>query len=220
MIHLKNAFATMAAVCLITTLFTSCKKSGADSPDTATSDTYQPLTLNSTWKYATDYPAVDTTVMTMSSSTQTYGGKSYHVVQSKAKVIGNANTYFYNGNHVYNWRNSSAGAGDIDFTYLNDTAKVNYTWKAKVTDDGTISGIPAQMLGKIIATGISKTVAGKAYTNVIHTTVQLQYALTGSTYSTFATYDFYVAKGIGIIEMDASTYGVKSTFKLLSYTIK
>ncbi|NCD70330.1 hypothetical protein [Mucilaginibacter agri] len=220
--NLKSTFKTLTILCLLATLITACKKdtSAPDDETTSTSNSYQPLTLNSNWKYAVDFPTKDTTVMTITSGTKTFNGKVYQSIQSKGKS-GTSTGYYFNKDHFFNMRNSAAGTGDvIDFTYLNDTAKVNYTWTAKITDDGTLDGIPARMTGKIVEKGISKTISGKTYSKVIHTTVNLQYALSGSSYDTYATYDFYVAQGIGIIEIDSSTYGITSTVKLIGYDIK
>lgn len=223
MIPLKKTWATLVVICLISVLFTSCGKNSSDDPDPNDSQTastsYQPLTVNSTWTYLTDYPTADNVVLTATASTQTYNNKAYTVVQAKGAKLGSQNQYFYNANHLYNYRVPVDGMGTIDFTYLNDNAAVNATWKANVTDDGTLNGIPAQMTGTITEKGITKTVSGKQYTDVIHTTILLQYNI-ASTYTTFATYDFYVAKGIGIIEMDSSTFGLTSTLKLQSYQIK
>jgi hypothetical protein len=223
MTPLKQTLATLATICLISVLFTSCGKNTTDDPgpddNNTNSASYQPLTVNSTWTYVTDYPTPDNVVLTATASTQTYNKKAYTIVQAKGTKLGTQNQYFYNANHLYNYRVPVDGLGSIDFTYLNDNAAVNATWTANVTDDGTLSGIPARMTGTLIEKGISKTVSGKKYTDVIHTTVLLQYDI-ASTYTTLATYDFYVAKGIGIVEMDSNTYGITSTLKLQSYQIK
>lgn len=214
---------TLTIFCLlVAALFSACKKesSSPDDNNTSSSDSFQPLSVNSTWKYSVDYPVKDTMSMTIISGTKSFNGKAYQTVQSKTKTSTSI-SYFFNKDHFFNMRSTTVGSGDaMDFTYLNDTAKVNFTWTAKITDDGTVEGIPARMIGKIAEKGISKTVSGKNYTNVIHTTVSLQYALTGTTYNTYGTYDFYVAQGIGIIEIDASTLGTTSATKLISYAIK
>jgi hypothetical protein len=224
MTSLKQTLAMLAAICLISVLFTACGKKTSDDPDpdgsSTTSTSYQPLSVNSNWTYLTDYPTADNVVLTATASTQTFNKKAYTVVQAKGAKLGTQNQYFYNANHLYNYRVPVDGLGTIDFTYLNDNAAANATWTANVTDDGTLNGIPARMTGTIAEKDVTKTVSGKKYTDVIHTTVLLQYQLIAPTYTTLATYDFYVAKGIGIVEMDSNTYGVTSTLKLQSYQIK
>lgn len=217
---MKHLLKALPLLALATLLFTSCKKDKGESPsdDTntkTTSDTYQPLTTGSTWKYV---ESGDTTTHTITGATQVFGGKTYTTVEAKSKA-GTDHAYYYVKDHVYILRQTLSGYGDIAFTYLNDTAKVNATWTANVTDGGTLGGIPARMIGAIAQKGISKAVNGKTYTNVIHSTAQLQYNLGG--YTTLATYDFYAAKGIGLIEIDASSFGfTTSSIKLASYQIK
>lgn len=223
MTPLKQTLATLAAICLTSVLFTACTKDTLvlkGGGETTGDSSYQPLAVGTNWKYATDYPNTDTTIMTVTSATKTFNGKAYHVIQSQSKADGSASVYYYNNKHLYNYRASSDGVGDLDFVYLNDTAKVNYTWTSPVTDDDTLSGMPAHTIGKIVEKGISKTIEGKTYKDVIHTSLDLQYAIYSSSYTSFATYDFYVAKGVGIIEIDASTFGVTSSFKILDYQVK
>ncbi|HWB64178.1 MAG TPA: hypothetical protein VG603_11745, partial [Chitinophagales bacterium] len=67
---------------------------------------------------------------------------------------------------------------------------------------------------------ISKTINGKNYPNVIHTQAELQYDL-GSGYITAGVYDFYLAKGVGLIELSLDMNGSNyETETLTSYTIK
>ena len=205
-------------------LFGSCKKSSPDNdPDpvsSTTSNTYQPLTNGSYWKYLSTGLAMGTTEMTVTATTKTFNGKKFQLITVKSNLNTAPVGYYYADNHVYTLRQETGGYGYLQFTYLKDNLAVNATWKENVTDNGTLNGVPAQMTGKIIAKAINKTVAGKTYKDVIHTNVQLQYALYSSTYETFGNYDYYIAKGIGIIEIDSDLLGSKSVMALQSYTIK
>jgi hypothetical protein len=222
--HMKKNLHFVITLFISCILFGSCKKDSPDNgPDpvvSTTSDTYQPLTTGSYWKYASTGLSTGTTEMTITANTKTFNGKKFQLVTVKS----NSNTapvgYYYANNHVYTLRQETGGYGYLQFTYLKDNAAVNASWKESVTDNGTLNGVPAQMIGKIIAKAITKTVAGKTYKDVIHTKVQLQYALYSSTYETFGNYDYYIAKGIGIIEIDSDLSGSKSVMALQTYTIK
>ena len=56
--------------------------------------------------------------------------------------------------------------------------------------------------------GISVTVQGQTYTNVIHTQLELSYNIFGII-TPFAIYDYYLSKGVGIVRVraDISAFG-------------
>ena len=64
-------------------------------------------------------------------------------------------------------------------------------------------------------------VNGITYPNVMHTTVNLQINVNGAGFHNVANYDFYLAKGFGLIEKDAHFYGLLNETKtLLNYNVK
>ena len=198
-----------------------CKKSNNDpSPDA--SDTYLPVTSGTTWTYddviGTSH---GTDIITLTGATSTINGKKYYALtgdKNGTKTTG----YFYAADHSYALRGSNASVGiTLEIQLGNDSQPAGYTWTTHPTDDGLVEGIPAQTINKIIAKGISKTVNGKSYDNVIHTQVTLQYNIGG--YQTAAVYDIYMAKGIGMIEEDTDMTMVGLAYEkqtLKSYTIK
>jgi hypothetical protein len=204
----------LAAVC-----FCGCKKEHAVTP---AGDNYLPVTEGSTWKYnyASDGGSTDTLVLTMIGGTTQINGKTYYNALSTYKE-GTSQGYFYTGNHIYATRSVAVGASvAMEFQLLNDTASVGYQWVSNPTDDGTLGGKPARTLNTIIEKNISRTINGTTFSNVSHTQVQLQYDL-GSGFETTVTYDFYLAKGIGLIENDANTLDTfYETETLYNYTIK
>lgn len=219
---------------LVIALFSSCKKdaevselTGTDNPDNIPENaTYQPITKDSYWKNEADFgTSIETETVTMTGKTKTINNKIYNEAQSVfGKTATTSSAYYYNANHVYKIRSTSLVYGiTVEFEYLNDTAKVGYSWTRNVTDDGTVNDVPARLIGKIKEVGLSKIVNGKTFKNVIHTEMQLQYNMTGA-FETSATYDTFIAKGVGIIQMNADLdlYGLKmtSTTKLKEYSIK
>ena len=102
----------------------------------------------------------------------------------------------------------------------NDSKAVGDTWTTTPTDNGTISGFPARTVNTIKEKGITKVVNGKTFTDVIHTQVDLQYNL-GSGFTSTALYDFYLAKGVGMIETDTSVSGnIYEKETITDYSIK
>jgi hypothetical protein len=72
---------------------------------------------------------------------------------------------------------------------------------------------------------LTMTVQGRSYKNVIHTRVNLQYEIFGVTTMSYMFYDYYVAKGIGIIKIVSEgdpdmAPGISATTELLEYQIK
>lgn len=202
---------------------TSCKKTdGVELKASAAA--YQPFSANSYWKYRVVIGSkVDTTTTTMTANTATFNNKIYHTVTSASTAYAGVQTgYMYADNHNYSIRATTLINGiTVDIVYLNDAAT---TWTNKITDSGFINGVPAQIIGTLVDANISKTVSGKTYNNVIHTKVDLQYNLTGTGFSSVTVYDYYIAKGIGIIENDATInafgYSTTSTTSLIDYAIK
>lgn len=197
----------------------SCKK---DRVVTPSGGDYLPLTSGSTWKYsyASDGGTRDTLILTMTGGTTKINGKTYYDAMSTYRQ-GTSQGYFYAGNHIYTTRSAAVGASvSIELQLLNDTASVGYQWTSSPTDDGTLDGQPAKTVNTIVEKGISRTVNGMTFTNVIHTRVQLLYD-TGAGIVPTITYDFYLAKDVGLIENDSNTLDTfYETETLFDYTIK
>lgn len=203
----------------IAAFFLGCKK---DRNVTPAGGTYLPVTAGSTWKYsyASDGGTTDTLVLKMIGGTTQINSKTYYNVLSTYKQ-GASQGYFYAGNHIYTTRSAPIGSSvAMEFQLLNDTASVGYQWISNPTDDGMIEGKPARTVNTIIGRNMSRTINGMTFSNVSHTQVQLQYDQ-GSGFQTTVTYDFYLAKGIGLIENDSNTLDTfYETETLFDYTIK
>ncbi|MCJ8208456.1 hypothetical protein MUY27_01965 [Mucilaginibacter sp. RS28] len=181
--------------------------------------TYLPQTTGSWWKYAINYPRTDTVTVTMTPDKQTMQGKIYFIAQMASKYFPSIPVYYAVNGHDYNQISNVPGYGDFNFSFLNDTAKVGYQWTVPAGDNA-INGRKVVMTTTIVEKDISKTIDSKTYEHVIHTTGVLQYTTTSSSNITWATYDFYVARGIGIIEVDASLQGKPTYMRLVDYAIK
>jgi hypothetical protein len=213
--------AVLTAICL---LLTSCKPDAPVFPDGVTlgkssSDSYQPNTKGSFWTYISDFPSTYTIKQVMTGTTKSINGNTYYQYNETSSVAGTAEGNFSHVNNIYKLRGNTVVAGiTVEFLYLDDAIAIGKTWTVPVTDNGMLNGIPAQIIGKVVEKGITKTVLNKTYTNVIHTNLELQYDMSG--FSTVAVYDLYIAKGVGIIETDTDLLGLQVTSKLSEYSIK
>jgi len=233
---MKLSLSTILISGLLAVLFSSCDKEATVTPQVSsttlpgtgtgggttptppvgTTD-YQPLTTGTTWRYQeTQGTDVDTSTLTVTGRTRIINTKTYYVIEENSKD-GKDSTYYYKNNHNYitNSEDFADGVG-TETLYLNDNEAVGYTWTGTAASNPLASGTYS---GKIVEKGISKTVLGKTYTDVIHTQVVLKLTLLGIANATINC-DIYVAKGIGIIQFDTNDGTDTSSNKIIDYTIK
>lgn len=110
----------------------------------------------------------------------------------------------------------------IDMEYLDDRIDTGKTWTAPLNETGTINGYPARILGTMKEKNVSIKLGGKSFSKVYHTQIDVQYDLGfGGGYESFMTYDFYIAKGIGIVRITTSFSGaVLADESLIDYNLK
>ena len=191
----------------------------------STSTDYLPLTAGTFWTYMeTVGSTIDTVTNKLTGTTSTINGKLYYNITSTSQKTGTTTGYFSAIDHVYTERTTVSGIGTVEFLYLKDNLAVGGTWTTSFSDSGTINGLPSQLLGKITEINISHTVQGKTYSSVIHTTLQIQYNY-GTGFTTASTYEFYTAKGIGIIDIESlitlpGSAPITGSTLLINYSIK
>ncbi len=205
----------------------NCKLDTPDMSNTGsagTADGYQPTTKGSTWTYHQVYtpgPTMDET-MTMTGDHTTINGKTYYAATDKTDSL-SGTTYFYHGNDSYSIRSTIIGFGNtVEYLYLKDNIAAGQTWTAPVTDDGKLAGFPAQIIGKVLNSDTTMTLSGNTFKNVSHSQLLLQYNITGA-FETYQVIDFYVAKNVGIIEIDTDAgqpNNQKSHETLTSYKVQ
>lgn len=123
--------------------------------------------------------------------------------------------YFYHDNGDYLMMGALTGVIEQS-RYFKDDLQVGQTWE----NTGVTYGYPIKIVGKIIEKGINRTVSGKQYTNVVHSQLNITQSVSGGPYVDFQTSDFYIAKGIGLIEIrNVSTRGSDYS-ELTEYSIK
>ena len=147
--------------------------------------------------------------------------KTYYAALGNSAAKGSSTAYYYAADHDFAIRETDPGSGiTIELQAGNDAQAVGYTWTTIPSDSGTLGGLPAQTINTIVEKNVTKNINGKVYTNVIHTKAELQYNA-GTGFFTVGVYDFFLAKGIGLVESDSTIGG--SLFEsetIESYIIK
>ena len=215
-------------------LISACKKDAPDftgydptgvidQPGNQFNESYLPSSKGTYWKYqVTTGAKIDTNVITLTGEKTTMNGRTYLNIVGKANNMPEQPGYYYAGDHIYTLTATSAGGYTLEFLYLNDTTKIGNTWIGKLTPTGTVNGVPARLTGKMIEKNITKVVLGKTFTNVTHTELNIEYDfLDGSGFKSYGKYDYYIAKGVGMIQIDSEVYGgITSSQKIFDYGIK
>ena len=214
MFYLFPRQAIIFCVCALFVFF-SCKKKDVEDK----TPNYTPSTAGSTWTY--------------SSNT----GQSYTLTATDRDTVAMGRTYKVysstNGVTQYRTRQGSdyyrfgvlpviAPAG-MEELYLKDNQEVAAFWQA--TQTFMAPGIPIPLVATLkytmVEKGISRTVAGKAFTDVLHVRLDVTVSNLGSV----GGGDFYYANKVGLIEssLQLSAQGtqfVNNTETLTAYSIK
>lgn len=168
-----------------------------------TTGSYHPLTAGSWWKFKDSATGTFST-LTATNQTVTRDNILYTVLlSSTGTTTDTALAYAVAPNYKYRMKGLSPNTGapfDITFHFLNDTASVGYNW-TYVAGQG--NGFTATIKTSIIEKNISVTVQGKNYNNVIHTKMELSYNIFGVDMD-FGSYDYFIAKSVGIVRIRAS----------------
>ncbi|MEP7111529.1 MAG: hypothetical protein ABI760_26275, partial [Ferruginibacter sp.] len=143
---------------------------------------YMSLTSGSTWNYELIdiLPAITTPFSINSTSNDsTINGKSYHVYSNNS---GSGNEYYnITGNEYYNFRKLplALGGSSVENIYLKDNVAAGDSWSQSYPI--MVSGIAlnAALTNTITEKGISKTVKGVTYNNVIHVITTIAVSFSG-----------------------------------------
>ena len=179
----------------------ACKKSDSV---VVVADKYMSLTANSTWQMrVTDNIAVTTTPYTITSTNRdsTIGSKAYHVFTNSSTGV---NEYFFiSGNDYYTFRTLglALGGAQVETVYLKDASSAGATWTQSInlTVPGIPFPVPVTLSYKIEEKGISRTVNGVAYSNVIRVSLGLSSSLVPAASFTTDIQSYYAPK-YGLIE--------------------
>lgn len=190
---MKKYFKNVVVVTFASVLFTNCSKDDNSTPATSN---YGPSTNGSNWTYsstegnsaATPYKLTATNKDTVANS------RTYKVFTNSA----GPNSYMTKIGSDY-FRLASfptIGISNFEDHYLIDNKAVNESWTS--TASFKYANIPfnATLNYTIKEKGITRTVATKAYNNVIHVRLDLTIEGIGAV----GGGDFYYAEGVGMID--------------------
>jgi hypothetical protein len=188
-----------------------------------TQGSFHPTSAGSWWKYK-DTATGSTSTSTIVNRTKTINGILYTAIvgensaQKDTAWIASPQPNYY----MYEKGTSpNTGASyDVTFHYLNDTASVGYNWQYTA---GQGNGFTAYIQTIIVERNINMTVGGKSFNNVIHTRLIWSYDILGTVMEVMS-YDYFIAKGVGIIKVRSEGQNLLSGFKacydLIDYSIK
>jgi hypothetical protein len=187
---------------------------------------YVPTCIGSMYKYQTDNFGVAGTFTSryISATDTVVGGLTYskmNISTEQGATTSSAFTYV----------NCSNG---VSTTYAYNVVGVNGTTVAFLRITGLKANEPVgaswseviqNQLGEDITNtytieekGISRTVLGTTYPDVIHVHLVQSYVVSGVTIEA-GTSEYYYAKGVGLVEFTSSTFGITSSRLLESYFI-
>ena len=213
-------------------LFSCQKQVDFDSPQgsggsgTGGTGTFQPISKNSYWKYHETGTFTGDFTITSTGEKRSVNGINYSVFSATPGTTISEELFGTSGHDLYQFfegpiPNSTTGIS-MNMLYANDTASVGYTWNNTA---GQANGLTAYTPGIILEKGISLTVGGKTYDNVIHSQIVLQYEYPIVGIVSVATYDYFIAKNVGIVRIvsvgdPVMSPGVSTTSDLVEYSIK
>ena len=190
-------------------LFTQCKKDdGVDTPPTVPKD-YSALTAGSTFTFrniVTSGSTTDTTnyTLTVGGADTLVNGKTYKRLTNSTGVNDQFMVKVYS-NYFQLAKFAALNTGIFENNYLNDSLPVNAEWTQTINFSYVINGsntnLSATLKYKITEKAATRTVNGKAYTDVIHVNFT-NIAITGAPVplNITAAGDSYYSLGYGIIE--------------------
>ncbi len=181
----------------------ACKKS-SDNATVVVADKYMSNTAASTWQMRlTDNSTATVTNYTVTSTNRdsTINSKAYHVFTNSSTGV---NEYFFiSGNDYYTFRTLglTLGSAQVETIYLKDNSPAGTTWNQTVnlTVPAIPFPVPVTLTYTLAEKGISRTVNGVAYTNVIHMTMAISSSIIPAANLTTDIQSYYAPK-FGLIE--------------------
>jgi len=201
----------------------SCQKEIDDTRKSSSGiilNTYLPLTSGTYWKLK-DSASGTIQTNTVTAVTKTINNIVFTAVANDQSAD---TAYMANdGNNYYLYENVIAPNGNsaaVLLHYLNDSASVRQNWQYAA---GSGNGYTINIKGEVIEKGVSINLNNKTYANVIHTRLHMSFDVLG-TIVDVGYYDFYVAKGIGIVQvrthLDFMGTTIQSLISLVDYHIR
>ncbi len=205
---------------------------------TSTGD-YWPAAINNSWSFSNDG---DPSEMMEIISTSNVNGATYYdfdnIFGQGAQVNGtaamkmrkNSGDYFVRveGTSLDLGGGMSATQTPFEFLVLKDYLTTNQTWNGTYTQSTSYTGggisIPAattnsNYTGTILGTGLTETVDGETYTNVIKLKIVQTITITGMPDTTTVETTYWFSKNVGPIKSETVSNGSTTTSILTDYVL-
>ena len=192
-------------ILIITAVFfmAGCSKKDSTDQTPPAPDVYVNTNAGSTWTYHEDNSSGGTSVgsdytVTSTDADTTIGSRKYHIYSNS---YGGSRYLNISGHDYYQFDSIPVGAGiTVERLYLKDDVAMGAGWEQ--TAEITVTGIPIpislKITNNIVDKGITRTVNGVDYTNVIHVSSSLSSPLITSGFT--SSIDSYFAPKYGLIE--------------------
>ncbi len=180
----------------------SCSKNETPTPPTAAL-VYMNSKPGSLWNYEvvnnTPPPSTSLYGLTSTSKDTAIGSKSYHVYTNTATR--GSEYYHISGSDYYSFQSLPAalGGSKVENLYLKAGATVGSTWSQPYNISFNSVPLTVTVVNKIEGKGISRTVNGVSYNNVIHVSTSISVAGVPPT-ALVTDIDYYYAPNFGLIE--------------------
>ncbi|AWH85824.1 hypothetical protein HYN59_12230 [Flavobacterium album] len=188
--------------------------------------TYWPLAVGNTWTYTVSGTNQDMII----TGTEAIDGETYYKMSgttSGGSATGNSYLRYDNGTYYMQssgQTNDGTVVSGIHYVVLKDNIAVNATWTDSFTQSVSygMPGIPdmefpVTIAGKMLEKGISYTVGGHTYNDVIHS--RIQQTMTGEGFIIITTTDYWFAKNVGPVKIDTITAQESIVQTLVSYDL-
>lgn len=194
---------TLLSFLSVILIFSACKKSDSDSTNNPT-DVYANMNTGSSWNYqqidssGTTPQTINYTITSTPNDT-TFNSRKYHVYNYSYggnEYLSNSNNEYYNFDSI-----PVIGGSYIDRLYLKDNVSAGTSWSQNLTLNIPQSPVPVSLMitNNIVEKGISMTVNGVSYSDVIHVSTSLSSALIPASSFTSSINSYYAPK-VGLIE--------------------
>ncbi len=191
-------------IAIITCFFAaSCSKDNGPAPTPNPTNNFMNMKAGSTWNYEvtnnTPPPSTSSYTLTSTNRDSTIAGKQYHVYTNSNN--GASEYYYVSGTDYYTYQSLPAalGGSKVENLYLKAGAAVNSSWSQLYNISFNSLPLAVTVVNKIEEKGISRTVNGISYNNVIHVSTTISVA--GVPPASLVTdIDYYYAPNHGLIE--------------------
>ncbi len=211
---------------LLFVMITSCSKSDtAATPSLSTGD-YWPTAVNNIWNYSDGTTSTPAKIISTNGGYYLFdnfvGNTSGGTAANSPTSIKKDNGDYYVKYGTIQFSGTFAGTmSGFEMIILKDYLAVGGTWSTTYSQTLNLNGIPPTTTtttdtGTIMETGISLTIGGVTYTNVIH----VKHNLVSSGSQSVPEFHYWFSKNVGLIRYnDNNTSSQIHTTSLINYTL-